>query len=173
MAFRAALSLALIAATLAQAAPPPTQPGNSTDLPVLFTEEIAAGTITVYGSSPNDPLPEASADACGSNDVVCNSGNAAPSSLCNSLVNYLSKQGNRAAPLSPRSVCLFQNRAGMCCASWANPVDNLLYEYLAEGAARVETQCGQGATVSGLTRNTLLARTCTTQCLSNRANGCQ
>jgi hypothetical protein len=79
----------------------------------------------------------------------------------------------RAAPPSPRSVCIFVNRQGQFGASWANPAGNLPHEHLTEAAAATLGQCGRGVGVSGLARNTLLENKCTAQCISNQPTGCR
>jgi hypothetical protein len=106
---------------------------------------------------------------CGSNQVICHDSNQVFDSYCYDVLSALQSQSNQQVPVSPRSFCV-----NGCCVSWANDANGLLYGDLIPAAESVLANCVQSDSgyVSGLTRDTLLAGTCTTQCLSDRPQGC-
>ncbi|PMD21357.1 hypothetical protein NA56DRAFT_572224, partial [Hyaloscypha hepaticicola] len=107
---------------------------------------------------------------CGSNDVSCYSSYRANKGVCSSLI-YQIEISNANVLNSPRAICI-RGTCGCntCCVSWANPVPSgTAQEFELSPAAYKTLPAG----VSGLTRNILIGDTCTTQCLSGRANGCE
>ena len=110
---------------------------------------------------------------CGSADEKCYSGHRANAAVCNRLIYELETS---PAPIksSPRAVCQVHPCCGKCCISWADRVYNGIYPELARPAYKVLGSCtNHEGMVSGLTRNTLLGETCTTECVSNRPDGCE
>lgn len=110
---------------------------------------------------------------CGTNDVECGRSYFAAEDHCNLLIGDI-YDSDITLPKSPRSICR-ADRCGVCCISWANPVVDAVRNELVDAAEKVFESCvskRHNHYVSGLTRNTLIGRTCTTQCLSNRPNGC-
>lgn len=97
-----------------------------------------------------------------------NSSNAAYSTVCSALIGSLSDAGVDTAP---RSICLSQS-GNRCCISWANPVPGLVQKNLFNSANTARDRCGGGCTVSAKARHVNLRGICTTQCLSNRPDGC-
>ncbi|KAK3317511.1 hypothetical protein B0T19DRAFT_479584 [Cercophora scortea] len=171
------LMLGAFLATLATALPQPD--ATPSGLVILDQFETEFGTATWYGdASPEkrDLATEHEAGAqldkrCGTNQVACGSDHRAPVSLCNDLINTIRARGSDFIPASPRSFCL--SSGGTCCVSWANVATGAVWSTLINGANKLVSQCNSNGAVSGLTRDTLVGSTCTTQCLSNRATGCK
>jgi len=151
-------------------------PANEVDYhKLLETIPVEGGTVTVYGYSGIDP-PQTGGDlvpACGSNAVTCDYNNhLAAISTCNALITALRSDPGHDLPESPRDVCF--NGDGRCCVSWHNPVGGLKWGHLVDAAQVALNTCrnANNNRVSGKTSDTLLASTCTSQCLSDRPNGC-
>jgi hypothetical protein len=117
---------------------------------------------------------------CGSNEVTCGGGvfseHLAHFDVCNSLVDWM-QSSTSGVQWEPRAYCITKHPLGQCCISWADPVSSVLQGGLASAARKVLDRCRRDADgysqVVGLTRDTLLGDTCTTQCLSNRPSGCK
>ncbi len=127
-----------------------------------------------YGDAgPEKRSPAALERRCGSNQVECYGSHVASTSTCAQLiVSVVGPRAQTPIPSSPRSFCL-TGSGGQCCISWANVVNNAVYKDLVSSAMAVNDQCQNSAgQVSGLTRDTLIGSTCTTQCLSGRPDGC-
>jgi len=147
---------------------------NQTSVLAYYVDADPINSTLPLTTSPNNKSP-LSKKVCGSNNVSCYSSNQANQTLCNGLVNNLARSGANV-PYSPRSICLFGGGCGCtCCVSWANPVPAGTAQQfqLANAADKVLSQCSSSSGVSGLTRNTLIGDTCTTQCLSDRSTGCE
>jgi len=148
-------------------------PKASEALAVINVETVGDQTLHWYGlANEAPPSPFLTKKACGDNKVDCDSRHQASTRICGLLWRTLVSSGGRAVPRSPRAVCLSQ-RGEQCCTSWAREVPRpLFYRDLAPAVQKISTSCA-GNRVSGLSRDTNLAGTCTTQCLSNRADGCR
>ncbi|GKT52492.1 uncharacterized protein ColSpa_12673 [Colletotrichum spaethianum] len=158
----------------------PTTKRAPESLVVLEQFETEFGTATWYGDAEDSPIskraPENEATSlnrrCGSNAVTCSGSHQGPASACAQLiVSIAGPRSGQSVPSSPRSFCL-TGSGGNCCVSWANPLSNAYYSQLVPAAQKVNNQCQSGGWVSGLSRDTLIGNTCTTQCLSDRPNGC-
>ncbi|KAK3392214.1 hypothetical protein B0T20DRAFT_360471 [Sordaria brevicollis] len=173
-----AISAFLAAVASATPVPAPAEDG----LVILQQNETEVGTITWYTDTDADadteqpvdrrsvsaPLSQDLHKRCGSNTLTCSGSHRAYSPVCSNLINSLSGQ---SIPQSPRSVCLSQG-GNQCCISWANVVQDAQFYYLQSAAWKALNGCVSNSYVSGLTRDTLIGNTCTTQCLSDRASGC-
>ncbi|KAJ4390440.1 hypothetical protein N0V85_007222 [Neurospora sp. IMI 360204] len=165
------LAIGVFLASMASATPVPVPAEDG--LIIIEQTEIEDGTITWYGeeSTPitaRSPLSPELHKRCGSNAVTCSGSHKAYAPVCTNLINNLSTQ---SIPQSPRSVCLTQG-GNQCCISWANVVQDAQFWYLQSAASKALNGCVSNSYVSGLTRDTLIGNTCTTQCLSDRASGC-
>ncbi|GAB1317751.1 hypothetical protein MFIFM68171_07961 [Madurella fahalii] len=157
-------------ATLAAALPAPDVPDG---LVILQQSEMDNGVLTVYGDATpekREAVEHLDRRQCGSNSIQCFSSNTANPGTCQQLINNVRNNGS-GLPSSPRSIC-FSNSGGQCCISWANPVSGAIQAHLADAAQSTLNTCSTGSAVSGVSRNTIIGTTCTTQCLSNRASGC-
>ncbi|KAK3689311.1 hypothetical protein B0T22DRAFT_440794 [Podospora appendiculata] len=177
MFIKTTLMLGAFFATLATALPQP-EATTPSGLVILDQFETEFGTATWYGDASPDTSDEIQHEEasqldkrCGTNQVACSSDHRAPVSLCNDLINTIRARGSDFIPASPRSFCL--SSGGTCCVSWANVVTGAVWSTLINSANKLVSQCNSGGNVSGLTRDTLVGSTCTTQCLSNRATGCK
>ncbi|KAJ4403739.1 hypothetical protein N0V85_005024 [Neurospora sp. IMI 360204] len=148
-------------------------------LKIIEVTESAGVTLVWYGDADSVSTVDSTTDLetpslarrCGSNSVKCYNDNQAAASACEALINGLLASGNNL-PVSPRSVCV-TTAGNQCCTSWANNLTGARYSHLRGGAAAVLRGCrGSAGWVSGKSYDTLLGSTCTTQCLSNRPNGC-
>ncbi|KAL2024977.1 hypothetical protein VTK56DRAFT_3676 [Thermocarpiscus australiensis] len=166
------LILVLSLAALAIALPAPEVPAG---LLVLEEVETGNGTVTWYGDASPAKRPGAGAALerrqCGAYNVLCGPIHFANSGVCNLLILHITSIGDTGIPYSPRSVCI-TTAGGKCCVSWAHPVSDAIKSSLIPAAKDVLSTCDQGGVVSGQSRNTIIGQTCTTQCLSNRATGC-
>ncbi|EXK40906.1 hypothetical protein FOMG_07635 [Fusarium oxysporum f. sp. melonis 26406] len=169
------LSSLLYAAT---AATVPKVPEAPEGLVVLAQESVddGAGVLIFYGDA--DPAAAKKRDEsglskrCGSNQVSCFGSHRAPIWLCSALLYQLEISSTQLQE-SPRSICK-QASSKQCCVSWAHPVSGGKKDNLAPAGYKVNSECNWGDnTVSGLTRDTQIGNTCTTQCLSNRPDGCE
>ncbi|KAK3344563.1 hypothetical protein B0H65DRAFT_508453 [Neurospora tetraspora] len=165
------LAIGVFLASMASATPVPVPAEDG--LIIIEQTEIEDGTITWYGegSTPitaRSPVSPELHKRCGSNTVTCSGSHKAYQPVCINLINSLSSQ---SIPQSPRSVCLSQG-GNQCCISWANVVQDAQFWYLQSAAWKALNGCVSNNHVSGLTRDTLIGNTCTTQCLSDRASGC-
>ena len=142
------------------------------------TDQTSYGDVEIHGADGQKlkgrslpPLPELEKRQCGSNTLICNSRNYIPSARCSrQLIDSIRATANNGLQEAPRSICL-QNSNGFCCVSWANPVRGGRRGYLVSAAEKTLAGCVNNGQ-SGLTRNTNLGGTCTTQCLSSDANTC-
>ncbi|KAK3398812.1 hypothetical protein B0T20DRAFT_218517 [Sordaria brevicollis] len=145
-------------------------------LKIIDVTEAAGVELVWYGDADGvESTSEAETPSlsrrCGSNRTQCFNDNQAAASSCEALINGLLNSSNNL-PVSPRSVCatLAGNR---CCTSWANNLSGAKYYYLQSAASAILRNCrGSAGFVSGKSYDTLLGSTCTTQCLSNRPDGC-
>ncbi|KAK2594578.1 hypothetical protein QQS21_007708 [Conoideocrella luteorostrata] len=165
-----ALFLAGALSHLASAIPAPDVPA---DLVVLEQFETEHGTATWYGSAgPEKRAPVDLERRCGSNAVTCSGSHQGSASTCAQLiVSIVGPRAQTPIPASPRSFCL-SGSGGNCCVSWSQVVNNAVYGDLVSAAKAVNNQCQSNGKVSGLARDVLVGSTCTTQCLSDRPNGC-
>lgn len=148
------------------------------ELVLLSSEIIPAGNLTIWGvpddaiTATPDVIDNVALPAvdrrCGSNQVTCDSANAAYTTVCTALINTLSGAG---VSTSPRSICLSQS-GNQCCISWGNVVPGLVQNDLRNGANNARDRCGGGGLVSAVVRDANLHGVCTNQCLSNRPTGC-
>ncbi|KAF7350039.1 hypothetical protein MVEN_01305600 [Mycena venus] len=166
--FNAALILSALAFFQTRASPV----ADASDLVVLSTQETANGTITIWGYSDGaskraDTLEKRQ---CGGNAITCSGSHTADINSCRQLISSLSSNSGSGVGTSPRSICTTQN-GNQCCVSWADAVSGLTQGDLVDAAQEILNDCG-GSSVSGLSRDTDLNGVCTTQCLSNRADGC-
>ncbi|KAF9773842.1 hypothetical protein IL306_008249 [Fusarium sp. DS 682] len=169
------LSSLLYAAT---AATVPKVPEAPEGLIVLAQESVddGAGVLTFYGDA--DPTAAEKRDEsglskrCGSNQVSCFGSHRAPIWVCTDLL-YQMERSSTQLRQSPRSIC--KTTSGkQCCISWAKAVSGGKEDNLSPAGYKVASECNWGDnTVSGLTRDTQIGNTCTTQCLSNRPDGCE
>lgn len=156
----------------------PQQEQESGPTLVLLDSEITpVGNLTIWGVPDNDDSATTTIDdsarsdvhrRCGGNQVQCNGGNSAYTSVCSALIDSLRSVGVNT---SPRSICLSQS-GNQCCISWANPAPGLVQVDLYNAANKARNTCGGGGTVSAVVRDVNLHGVCTNQCLSNRPNGC-
>ncbi|RPB25476.1 hypothetical protein L211DRAFT_783095 [Terfezia boudieri ATCC MYA-4762] len=174
MLFTNAVTLAIVVITMGaiQSHAGPIIPRADEELVVISVETIGDQTLHWYGLSNDVPTPAPlTKKACGDNIVTCSGSRQASTISCRVLLNTLKSSGGNTVPRSPRAVCLSQS-GNQCCTSWAKEMSNPLYfRNLAPAVEKIINNCA-GGNVSGLTRDTNLAGTCTTQCLSNRPNGC-
>lgn len=157
---------------------PPQQEQESGPVLVLLDSEITpVGNLTIWGVPDNEDSTTstigdfAHSDVhrrCGSNQVQCNSAHSAYTTVCSALINSLRSVGVSTAP---RSICLSQS-GNQCCISWANPAPGLVQTELYNAANKERNNCGGGGSVSAIARDVNLHGVCTSQCLSNRPNGC-
>jgi hypothetical protein len=156
----------------------PTTDTAANPFKILLSEKVPAGTLIWYGyetettSSLSRSLASLLPRACGTNNVFCDTNHSADAQVCANLISTLSQFGSDSVPQSPRSICLIGNAGARCCVSWANAVPGLVKSNLVNAATAALNGCRTPNAVSALTRNTLLQSTCTTQCLSDRPNGC-
>ncbi|KAH7128723.1 hypothetical protein B0J11DRAFT_578901 [Dendryphion nanum] len=151
------------------------------------SEGNITGTITIYG--PKNPQPSLAAEVgngrlakrCGSNRVECHGTNAANFFPCQELINILRTQ-TIDVPRDIQDICHTDSQIlRRCCVSWAHPVRvNVDRSALWPAASSVLNRCtfeteavSPGKWVSGLTRDTLIGNTCTTQCLSISPSSCR
>jgi hypothetical protein len=182
MHFSAALLVASTAILSAFATPVPEDPAAAMEdgLIILSTEKMPGATLTWYGDAPGNvtvasiPSTAIGQSGCGDNQpLLCDSNNTGPRDACNGLLNYLNDNYNAGKTTSPRSLCWKLDSGGRCCASWANDASNLLFGYLTYALSDAINVCGNAfVDVSARTGNVRLGDTCTTQCTSNRPDGC-
>lgn len=166
------------AAILTRDQPPQQEQESGLTLILLDSEITPLGNLTIWGVPDNEDSAtttiiddSARSDVyrrCGGNQVECNGGNSAYTSVCSALINSLRSVGVNTAP---RSICLSQS-GNQCCISWANPAPGLVQTELYNAANKARNNCGGGGTVSAIARDVNLHGVCTHQCLSNRPNGC-
>ncbi|KAF7555893.1 hypothetical protein G7Z17_g1822 [Cylindrodendrum hubeiense] len=174
------LSSLLYAAT-AITVPGVTVPDTPEGLVILAQEVVddGEGILTFYGDA--DPVAAALSKReeselskrCGSNSLSCYSGHRANAWTCSQLIYQVEKSSTQLKQ-SPRSICKTVS-GKQCCISWARAVSSGQEKNLASAGYRVLEGCNvwNDGTVSGLTRDTQIGNTCTTQCLSDRADGCE
>ncbi|KAJ7615832.1 hypothetical protein FB45DRAFT_757343 [Roridomyces roridus] len=108
---------------------------------------------------------------CNGDNVNCNLKFAANRVACQQLVNSITANPNHVLPPSPRFICLSLN-GDQCCVSWADNVQGLTQGALLP-VAQAQLECEPGNPVlSSFASDVDLNGECTTQCLSNRPNGC-
>jgi hypothetical protein len=90
---------------------------------------------------------------------------------CQALIQSLNNFGGTVLGDSPRSVCLTSNGA-QCCVSWSAVVHGLTQNSLVSAAQKIQDNCVVARANSGLARNVNLQGVCLTECLSDRATGC-
>lgn len=157
---------------------PPQQEQESGPILVILDSEITpVGNLTIWGVPDNEDSATttmgdfAHSDVhrrCGGNQVQCNSAHSAYTTVCSALIDSLRNVGVSTAP---RSICLNQS-GNQCCISWANPAPGLVQTELYNAANKERNNCGGGGSVSAIARDVNLHGVCTSQCLSNRPNGC-
>ncbi|KAK3392215.1 hypothetical protein B0T20DRAFT_420518 [Sordaria brevicollis] len=190
--------LALVVSTLMMAtasaspvgvAPPTHQYLTTDDVPpglVILNSTTTSdngGTLTWYGSQTMSADKDAN-DCKNSNsglDPICRRDFAAVRDVCFDLINDLNQMPGKFDK-KVTDVCRTNNGNGgnRCCISWEKGVSSSEYalDSLKPAAYAVWTNCdfleGDTWMVSGLTRNTRVGKNnhCTTQCMSNRPNGC-
>lgn len=178
MRFQAATALAILAYVSNVTATPVAAAAGSEELVPIGTDIVDGLELTWYGIPEHQANANATAAnenakrACGDNFVVCSGSHKASNSVCQSLLSALNNNRQTTVSRSPRAVCQGQSN-NQCCTSWSIEVNgNLQYGHLYDAASKVISQCNSGGSISGLARDVDLAGTCTTQCVSNRANGC-
>ena len=98
---------------------------------VLDVQKSGNGTLVYYGEDNPTTTSDittpriATVQNCGDNwPIRCDGNNKAPNWLCGLLYDDLTKNGDQKLGWSPRSIC--RNEQGQsCCASWADPGDNI------------------------------------------------
>lgn len=173
-----AQSAAIVTLTRDQLESPQQEQESGPMLILLDTEITPVGNLTIWGVPDNedsatittiDDLAHSDVQRrCGSNQVQCNSAHSAYTTVCSALINSLRSVGVSTAP---RSICLSQS-GNQCCISWANPAPGLVQTELYNAANKARNSCGGGGSVSAIARDVNLHGVCTSQCLSNRPNGC-
>jgi hypothetical protein len=118
------------------------------------------------------PMSELEKRQCGSNDLFC-SRNYIPTNTCVvQLYSDINLTYRDTIPEAPRSICRSSSTGGFCCVSWAHPARGAVRNNLLAAMQKAQYGCVLNSQ-SGLTRNTNLGGTCTTQCLSSDANTCR
>ncbi|KAF4460463.1 hypothetical protein FALBO_12754 [Fusarium albosuccineum] len=171
----------ILSSLLYAATPAVTVPSAPRDLVVLAREVVddVDGTLTFYGDADPAAAEMSKRDGselskrCGSSTVSCFGSHRADAWVCNQLT-YQVERSTTQLQQSPRSICMTIS-GKQCCISWANVVSSGQEKDLANAAYKVLGDCNiwNDGTVSGLTRDTQIGNTCTTQCLSDRADGCE
>lgn len=157
-------------------------------LALIGTQETPLGNITIWGLAdepgfsvtgrepPNlihwrqSKSGEKHERRCGSNAVSCSGSHVPVAASCAALISSLRSNGPTVLGISPRSLCLSVS-GNQCCVSWANAVNGLQESDLVSAAQSIYTSCIPKAN-SGLARDVNLHGVCTTQCLSDRPDGC-
>ena len=144
----------------------PLIPKADKGLVAIRTEHAGTGSQTSFSLSKT---------ACGDNDITCytSGSHQASTDSCWFLLNSLQASSGDSAPKSPRSICVSQS-GNQCCTSWADQVNGpLFFRDLIPAVQKLLTTCpAPGGRMSGTSKDTDLGGTCTTQCLSDRPNGC-
>jgi hypothetical protein len=175
-------TLFFIAASLTAVVHGLPSPSTDTGLKVTRQYEVEGGTLTWYEDSTPAKRSFDTVDInrrCGTNAVKCSGSHTAPSSVCFGLTAALAgPQDSGTVTRNPRSICFKatgQSVNGECCVSWANNVSGAVDGDFVNAVMAVNNQCVDSSTaqVSGLMRDTIIGSTCTTVCLSNRADGCK
>jgi hypothetical protein len=142
------------------------------------------GTLDFYGTStsatPVIPALKATSANCGDNNPIeCNlKENLAITDLCHHLIDSMTKSYNIVLNDFYRSVCWWDDIRGpsfQCCASWPGAIPGLKYGYLINAVYDAIGKCVNPPSspyLSAMVHNARLADICTTQCVSNRPNGC-
>ena len=159
-----------------QAKAGPVSISETEGLKVIYEETVTDGVLVYYGGPAFKnrlvSLPLLSPQSCGSNRVTCDHhNNRASTSSCNFLIKALKAKGNHDQHSNTRSICLSLG-GDQCCISWARDAPGNFYGNLATAAEKISNQCNVNGRISGFSDDTLLAKTCTKQCLSNRPTGC-
>ncbi|KAK3399148.1 hypothetical protein B0T20DRAFT_192550 [Sordaria brevicollis] len=152
-------------------------------LKILEQYETTSGGTVVWFGDENPANATATADEvdaedahalnrrCGSNRVKCFSDHQTFMPTCETMTLDTSVLlRDTPIPTSPRSICYYE-RGATCCVSWADNVSGAVYRHLIPASNAVRTQCAT-RWASGKSYDTLIGRTCTTQCLSDRPDGC-
>ncbi|SPO04487.1 uncharacterized protein DNG_07172 [Cephalotrichum gorgonifer] len=154
-------------------------PAQDSDLVVMYEWiDDEGATFTVYGVDESTETSPSEANPlkrrCGSNQVQCYGNNVASGWACEYLLSGRMFFYDR--PINDhRSICvLMPNHIDKCCVSWANDLRGAKVAHLVNAGMKTLNQCGgvNSKTVSGKARDVNLNGVCTTQCLSNRAEGC-
>jgi hypothetical protein len=142
------------------------------------------GILDFYGISasgmPAIPALKVAAANCGDNNPIeCDlRENLAIMDLCHHLIDSMIKSYNIVLNDFYRSVCWWDGIRGpnfQCCASWPGAIPGLKYGYLINGILDATGKCVNPPSrpyLSAMVHNARLADVCTTQCVSNRPNGC-
>ncbi|KAH8885388.1 hypothetical protein GQ53DRAFT_878825 [Thozetella sp. PMI_491] len=140
-------------------------------LQVRQIETFGNGTLTWYDGTDLDDGSVAARDTgCGANAIKCANNHVYDGNLCQQLFSALNT--NNYISASPRAVCYGQGDDA-CCISWSKYTAlSLQAKNLLPSAQRTLSMCGSMGGVSGQEWNVLLSGTCVSQCLSNRATGC-
>ncbi|KAK1778536.1 hypothetical protein QBC45DRAFT_413877 [Copromyces sp. CBS 386.78] len=173
-------------AALSTAAPTSTS-ATEIDVPeglkIMAVTESAGVQLVWYGDADSASTANSTTNLvetpslsrrCGSNMPKCYSSYQAYGLTCEALLNGMLTSGSHI-PIRPRSVCstIGGYMGSRCCTSWADNLLNGHYYNLQNGAEGILNKCRTNeGWVSGKSYDTLLGSTCTTQCLSNRPNGC-
>lgn len=153
---------------------------DGSGLIILDQYAVPGGNITIYGDDPNAvpaPLPFEDPAAvqrrCGSNTIACFASWQAYLGPCSELISYMRDHPRNTLPTSPRSICM-QTIGFQCCVSWANNVNNIELGFLEPAASKTYDTCRTSdSLVSGKAHDANLNGVCTTQCLSERPDGCK
>ena len=160
-----------------------TTPSNHTNLDLLSTATFTHGNrLNVYGYKTIKSIPTrnelAANQHCGgpfTYSTCDETWNLASTELCRGLVAAIDATGS--APVvgtgTPRSICFSSSTTNQCCISWSKQIPRSLQraDLLAQAQA-VLNLCSFGGTTSGSSSLVMLSGTCTSQCMSNRPDGC-
>lgn len=109
---------------------------------------------------------------CGSNRIECNDSHQPKSGPCSSLREQIYLNRGNTLPATPRALCLSQG-SDQCCVSWANLLHaNTPWATLISANDALQFDCVNNGK-SGRALDVNLSDVCTTQCMSNRAEGCK
>ncbi|KAK3987472.1 hypothetical protein QBC44DRAFT_371984 [Cladorrhinum sp. PSN332] len=107
---------------------------------------------------------------CGSRIIDCHTSNIPTVLATQNLLFCLQNSGGSQVPNAPRSVCLTSN-GQRACASWSVDVGTVTVVWLHNAARAAFDQCVNNGR-SGRVRPVMLGSRCTSQCLSDRPDGC-
>ncbi|KAK3687785.1 hypothetical protein B0T22DRAFT_510650 [Podospora appendiculata] len=170
-------STAALALFLARALAAPTEiPVQEGDLIVTDTRVLDNGAVVTIWNSV-EPSNSTSTEAaptmnrrCGSNTAVRFNDNVPSREAGSSLLDLLRGPSSNLLASSPRSICITVS-GSRACASWATHVGEIHSSDLLNGAGVVFWTCGYVGR-SGKAHDVSLGYGCTTQCYSNRPDGC-
>ncbi|EJD39747.1 hypothetical protein AURDEDRAFT_171196 [Auricularia subglabra TFB-10046 SS5] len=147
---------------------PPTE-----ELVVISSEITPVGTLTYYGRVAGAAnVTSDVASVCSSGNLACTpfGANAPDANTCATLIETLQDNpGQAVVPQPPLAICLLAG--SRCCVSWRDPIPGLTRGHLVPSAKDILNSCVTRG-FSGSISDTNLNGFCTTECLSNIADGC-